>query len=114
MNRKSVLVAYLLWLFFGIWGIHKFYLGRTGMGGSLHLHSRSFRLWLDAGPLHSLASGSQGQSRRLHRSAAHAANNHHQQRQQRLALSKPAFSAGFFVCAYILLKRFFYYNIGRY
>ena len=29
---KSLGIAYLLWFFFGILGIHKFYLGRIGMG----------------------------------------------------------------------------------
>lgn len=28
-NRKSVLVAYLLWFFLGYFGVHRFYLGRT-------------------------------------------------------------------------------------
>lgn len=32
MEKKSLLVAYLLWFFFGILGIHKFYLGKTVMG----------------------------------------------------------------------------------
>lgn len=29
---KSKLTAYLLWFFLGLLGIHKFYLGKTGMG----------------------------------------------------------------------------------
>lgn len=29
---KSKLVAYLLWFFFGLIGMHKFYLGKIGMG----------------------------------------------------------------------------------
>ncbi len=29
---KSKLVAYLLWLFFGVFGVHKFYLGKICMG----------------------------------------------------------------------------------
>jgi TM2 domain-containing membrane protein YozV len=29
---KSTLTAYLLWFFLGFLGIHKFYLGKTGMG----------------------------------------------------------------------------------
>jgi len=28
-NRKSILVAYLLWFFLGYFGVHRFYLGRT-------------------------------------------------------------------------------------
>ena len=28
-NRKSILVAYLLWFFLGGLGVHRFYLGRT-------------------------------------------------------------------------------------
>ena len=31
-NKKSLLVAYLLWWFLGIFGAHRFYLGRTGSG----------------------------------------------------------------------------------
>jgi TM2 domain-containing membrane protein YozV len=30
--RKSVLVAYILWFFLGLLGIHKFYLNKTGWG----------------------------------------------------------------------------------
>jgi len=30
-NRKSALVAYLLWFFVGFFGGHNFYLGRTGV-----------------------------------------------------------------------------------
>lgn len=29
---KSVGVAYLLWFFLGLFGVHRFYLGHTGMG----------------------------------------------------------------------------------
>ncbi|MHC6202060.1 TM2 domain-containing protein [Breznakiellaceae bacterium SP9] len=29
---KSKLTAYLLWFFFGLWGAHKFYLGKIGLG----------------------------------------------------------------------------------
>jgi TM2 domain-containing membrane protein YozV len=29
---KSKSTAYLLWFFFGLWGGHKFYLGKVGMG----------------------------------------------------------------------------------
>ena len=32
MNKKSVFVCYLLWLFLGFFGVHKFYLGKTAMG----------------------------------------------------------------------------------
>lgn len=31
-QRKSTGVTYLLWLFFGFLGAHRFYLGRTGSG----------------------------------------------------------------------------------
>ncbi len=31
-NKKSVVVAYVLWFFFGYLGAHRFYLGRTGTG----------------------------------------------------------------------------------
>lgn len=29
-NKKSVLLAYVLWFFFGMLGAHRFYLGQTG------------------------------------------------------------------------------------
>ncbi|GHU48058.1 hypothetical protein FACS1894200_04410 [Spirochaetia bacterium] len=29
---KSKLTAYLLWFFLGFWGVHKFYLGKIGLG----------------------------------------------------------------------------------
>ena len=32
MNRRSVIVAYLLWFFLGVFGIHRFYLGRPISG----------------------------------------------------------------------------------
>ena len=32
MKEKSVLVTYLLWFFLGFFGVHKFYLGKTGWG----------------------------------------------------------------------------------
>ncbi len=30
-ERKSVGLAYVLWFFLGLWGIHNFYLGKPGM-----------------------------------------------------------------------------------
>jgi TM2 domain-containing membrane protein YozV len=30
-NRKTALVAYILWFFLGLFGAHNFYLGRTGV-----------------------------------------------------------------------------------
>lgn len=32
MEKKSIVVCYLLWFFFGVLGIHKFYLGKNVMG----------------------------------------------------------------------------------
>jgi len=32
MKRRSLLTSYLLWLFFGVLGIHRFYLGHTVWG----------------------------------------------------------------------------------
>jgi len=29
-NKKNILVAYLLWFFLGMFGAHRFYLGKTG------------------------------------------------------------------------------------
>jgi TM2 domain-containing membrane protein YozV len=31
-NKKSVIVAYLLWFFLGMFGVHRFYLGRVASG----------------------------------------------------------------------------------
>ena len=31
-NKKTRLVAYVLWAFLGLLGAHNFYLGRTGLG----------------------------------------------------------------------------------
>jgi TM2 domain-containing membrane protein YozV len=31
-GAKSVGVAYVLWFFLGVLGVHKFYLGKTGVG----------------------------------------------------------------------------------
>lgn len=36
-NKKSVGVAYLLWFFFGGFGAHRFYLGRSGSGAVILL-----------------------------------------------------------------------------
>ena len=38
-NKKSDLVAYLLWFFLGYLGVHRFYLGRTGSGIAMLLIS---------------------------------------------------------------------------
>ena len=32
MNRRSVMLAYVLWFFFGILGVHRFYLGHVALG----------------------------------------------------------------------------------
>ena len=32
VKTKSVATAYWLWLFFGVFGVHQFYLGKTGRG----------------------------------------------------------------------------------
>jgi TM2 domain-containing membrane protein YozV len=46
---KSVGVAYLLWFFFGVIGVHQFYLGRTGRGVSyiFTLGWLTVGLWID-------------------------------------------------------------------
>ncbi len=31
-QKKSIVAAYVLWLFFGFLGLHRFYLGHTGSG----------------------------------------------------------------------------------
>ncbi len=30
--RRSILLAYVLWFFFGLFGVHRFYMGHTAMG----------------------------------------------------------------------------------
>ncbi len=32
MNERSVAIAYILWFFFGVLGIHRFYAGKTVTG----------------------------------------------------------------------------------
>jgi TM2 domain-containing membrane protein YozV len=32
INKKSMLLAYVLWWFLGTFGVHRFYLGRIGSG----------------------------------------------------------------------------------
>ncbi len=32
VKEKNLTVAYVLWLFFGVFGVHQFYLGNTGRG----------------------------------------------------------------------------------
>lgn len=34
-NKKSVLVAYILWFFVGSFGAHRFYLGKSGTGATI-------------------------------------------------------------------------------
>lgn len=48
-NEKSVGVAYLLWFFFGFFGIHQFYLGKTGRGVGylLTLGWLTIGVWID-------------------------------------------------------------------
>jgi TM2 domain-containing membrane protein YozV len=42
-NKKSALLAYILWFFLGWFGLHRFYLGRTGSAiGVLVLHALSW------------------------------------------------------------------------
>lgn len=44
-NRKSVLLAYLIWFFLGLFGVHRLYLGRIVSGlGMLALHGISWVL----------------------------------------------------------------------
>ena len=38
-NKRSALVAYLLWFFFGLFGAHRFYLDRTGTAVAMLLIS---------------------------------------------------------------------------
>lgn len=42
-NKKSALLAYVLWFFLGFFGIHRMYLGRVGSGiAMLILHGLSW------------------------------------------------------------------------
>ena len=34
-NKKSVAVAYILWLFLGMLGVHRFYAGASGSGAAI-------------------------------------------------------------------------------
>ncbi len=44
-NKKSVLLAYLIWFFLGLFGVHRFYLGRVVSGlCMLALHGISWIL----------------------------------------------------------------------
>src|SRR3954469_1074092 len=46
-NRKSVLLAYILWFFLGLFGVHRMYLGRWGSGiAMLVLHGLSWLTYL--------------------------------------------------------------------
>ncbi len=45
-NKKSALLAYLLWFFLGLFGVHRMYLGRWGSGlVMLGLHAISWLTW---------------------------------------------------------------------
>jgi len=45
-NKKSALLAYILWFFLGLFGIHRMYLGRIGSDiGMLVLHGLSWLTW---------------------------------------------------------------------
>ena len=42
-NKKSALLAYVLWFFLGFFGVHRLYLGRVGSGlAMLALHGLSW------------------------------------------------------------------------
>lgn len=42
---KSKGVAYLLWLFLGLFGVHRFYLGHVGVGIAQLLTAGGFGVW---------------------------------------------------------------------
>jgi TM2 domain-containing membrane protein YozV len=42
-RKRSALIAYILWFFLGLFGVHRFYLGRVGSGlAMLVLHGLSW------------------------------------------------------------------------
>jgi TM2 domain-containing membrane protein YozV len=45
-NRKSAVIAYILWFFLGWFGAHNFYLGRKGVGIAQVLLTISLVGWL--------------------------------------------------------------------
>ena len=46
-NKKSALLAYILWFFLGLFGLHRMYLGRVGSGiAMLVLHGISWLTYL--------------------------------------------------------------------
>lgn len=47
-NKKSMLIAYILWFFLGSLGVHRFYLGRV-ISGTLLLLLTALTSWWTAG-----------------------------------------------------------------
>ena len=45
-NRKSAVIAYMLWFFLGCFGGHNFYLGRNGVGSTQVLLTITVIGWL--------------------------------------------------------------------
>jgi TM2 domain-containing membrane protein YozV len=46
-RKRSALIAYILWFFLGLFGVHRFYLGRIGSGlAMLILHGLSWATFI--------------------------------------------------------------------
>ena len=73
-EEKSLAVAYLLWFFFGLFGVHQFYLGKIGRGVGYIFTAAWFTIafWVDLFTLPSQVNAINARSRWEHRSWTYA------------------------------------------